>query len=64
VQSTDPPAAAVRRAELDRRLADLAISLPAVTPNEVDLLSRRMRNYQYNPYGERSSTSCGSGEPS
>ena len=28
---------------------NLAILLPTVTPNEVDLISHRVGNYQYNP---------------
>lgn len=36
-------------ARLDRRLTNLAIWLPTVTPNETDLISRRVRNYHYNP---------------
>jgi peptide/nickel transport system substrate-binding protein len=36
-------------ARLDRELTDLAIWLPTVTPNEVDLISSRAGNYQYNP---------------
>ena len=49
LQATDPPAAAPLWAQLDRQLTDLAILLPTVTPNEVDLLSRRTGNYVYNP---------------
>ena len=48
-QATNPAAAAVQWARLDRQLTDLAIWVPTVTPNEVDFLSRRVRNYQYNP---------------
>ena len=48
-QATDPAAAAALWARLDRQLTDLAIWLPTVTPNEVDFLSSRVRNYQYNP---------------
>ena len=46
---TDPQAAATRWAQLDRQLTDRAVFLPTVTPNEVDLLSRRAGNFQYNP---------------
>jgi len=49
LQATDPQAAAARWAQLDRQLTDQAIFLPTVTPNEVDLLSRRAGNFQYNP---------------
>jgi ABC-type transport system substrate-binding protein/DNA-binding SARP family transcriptional activator/DNA-binding beta-propeller fold protein YncE len=49
LQTTDPLAAAARWTELDRKLTDLAIWLPTVTPNETDLISSRVGNYQYNP---------------
>ena len=48
-QATDPAAAASLWAQLDRKLTDLAILVPTVTPNEIDFLSSRVRNYQYNP---------------
>jgi hypothetical protein len=50
-QAIDPQAAA-RWAQLDRQLTDQAVFLPTVTPNEVDLLSRRADNYEYNPVWE------------
>jgi len=49
LQSTDPLAAAAAWAQLDRQLTNLAIWLPTVIPNEIDLISRRTGNYQYNP---------------
>jgi YVTN family beta-propeller protein len=49
LQTTDPPAAAALWARLDHQLTNLAIWLPTVTPNETDLISSRVRNYQYNP---------------
>jgi ABC-type transport system substrate-binding protein/DNA-binding SARP family transcriptional activator len=49
LQTTDPPAATALWARLDRRLTDLAIWLPTVTPNETDLVSSRVGDYQYNP---------------
>ena len=49
LQATDPRAAATRWAQLDRQLTDQAVFLPTVTPNEVDLLSSRASNYEYNP---------------
>jgi peptide/nickel transport system substrate-binding protein len=49
LQTTDPPAAAASWARIDRALTNLAIFLPTVTPREVDLLSRRVGDYQYNP---------------
>jgi peptide/nickel transport system substrate-binding protein len=48
-QAVDPHAAAASWAQIDRELTDLAILVPTVTPNEVDLLSRRVGNYEYNP---------------
>ena len=48
-QATNPAAAASLWAQLDRKLTDLAILVPTVTPNEIDFLSSRVRNYQYNP---------------
>ena len=48
-QATNPAAAAALWAQLDRKLTDLAIWVPTVTPNEIDFLSSRVRNYQYNP---------------
>jgi ABC-type transport system substrate-binding protein/DNA-binding SARP family transcriptional activator len=48
-QATNPAAAAAQWARLDRQLTDLAIWVPTVTPNELDFLSSRVRNYQYNP---------------
>ena len=49
LQVTDPRSAAALWARLDRELTDRAIWLPTVTPNETDLVSRRVGNYQYNP---------------
>jgi hypothetical protein len=36
-------------ARIDRELTDLAISLPTVTPNAIDLISKSLGNYQFNP---------------
>jgi peptide/nickel transport system substrate-binding protein len=49
LQTADPVAANATWARLDRELTNLAIWLPTVTPNETDLLARRVGNYQYNP---------------
>jgi hypothetical protein len=49
LQVTNPRAAATLSAGLDHQLTDRAIWLPTVTPNETDLVSRRVGNYQYNP---------------
>ena len=48
-QTTDATAAAGLWARLDRQLTDLAILVPTVVPNQVDLLSSRTGNYQHNP---------------
>jgi peptide/nickel transport system substrate-binding protein len=48
-QTTDPPAAAADWAQIDRQLTNLAILAPTVTPDETDLTSHRVGNYQYNP---------------
>ncbi len=48
-KTTNPPAADASWARIDRELTNLAIWLPTVTPNEIDLVSRRVGNYQYNP---------------
>ena len=48
-QTSDPATAASLWARLDRQLTNLAIWVPTVTPNEVDFLSKRVRNYQFNP---------------
>lgn len=49
LQTTDPLAAATLWVRLDRQATDLAIWLPTVTPNETDLISPNIGNYQYNP---------------
>jgi len=49
LSTTDPTAANSRWAQLDRKLTDLAIWLPTVTPTKVDVLSSRVHNYQYHP---------------
>ena len=52
LQTTNPPAADTSWARLDRELTNLAIWLPTVTPNEIDLLSNHVGNYEYNPVWE------------
>jgi ABC-type transport system substrate-binding protein/DNA-binding SARP family transcriptional activator len=49
LQATRPDAAKQRWGRLDRRLTDLAVIVPTVTPNAVDVVSRHVHNYQYNP---------------
>jgi peptide/nickel transport system substrate-binding protein len=48
LQTTNPQAADARWAQIDRELTNLAIWLPTISPNEIDLLSRAVGNYQYN----------------
>jgi peptide/nickel transport system substrate-binding protein len=48
-QASDPLAAATSWARIDHELTNLAILVPTVTPDEVDLISHRVGNYQYNP---------------
>ena len=52
LQTTNPQAADASWARLDRELTNLAIWLPTDTPNEIDLLSGHVGNYQYNPVWE------------
>jgi ABC-type transport system substrate-binding protein len=49
LQAAQPAAADRLWSRLDRKLTDLAILVPTVTPNAVDLVSRHIHNYQYNP---------------
>ena len=49
LQTTRPSTANRLWSRLDRKLTDLAILVPTVTPNAVDVVSRRIHNYQYNP---------------
>jgi peptide/nickel transport system substrate-binding protein len=49
LQTTQPAAADRLWSRLDRRLTDLAILVPTVTPNAVDVVSRHIHDYQYNP---------------
>jgi peptide/nickel transport system substrate-binding protein len=49
LQATQPAAADRLWSRLDRKLTDLAILVPTVTPNTVDVVSRHIHHYQYNP---------------
>jgi ABC-type transport system substrate-binding protein/DNA-binding SARP family transcriptional activator len=49
LQISDPAAANRLWAQLDHELTDRAVWLPTITPNETDLVSSRVGNYQYNP---------------
>ena len=46
---TDPVLSADAWAAIDRRLTDAAAWVPTVSLRDVELTSRRLRNYQYNP---------------
>jgi peptide/nickel transport system substrate-binding protein len=50
LETTDRSRAADAWRRLDRKLTDLAIWLPTVTSSETDIVSRRVGNYQYNPF--------------
>jgi peptide/nickel transport system substrate-binding protein len=49
MQATDPQAARRLWEGVDRQTVDLAPWLPLVNPKIVDVLSRRVHNYQYSP---------------
>jgi YVTN family beta-propeller protein len=49
LQLSDPAKSSARWALIDRQLTNDAIWLPTVNEREVDLVSRRLRNYEYNP---------------
>jgi YVTN family beta-propeller protein len=49
LEASDPPRARALWASIDRQLTDAAIWVPTVTLRVVDLTSRRLGNYEYNP---------------
>lgn len=49
VEAADPRRAAADWADIDRRAVDAAGWVPLVTPREVEFVSSRVRNYQFNP---------------
>jgi peptide/nickel transport system substrate-binding protein len=49
LQTTDPAVANGLWATIDRELANLAPLVPLVNPKQVDFVSSRVGNYQYNP---------------
>jgi peptide/nickel transport system substrate-binding protein len=49
LQAQDPNAAARLWADLDRKATDLAVWVPTITPRNVDLVSKRVGNYQHHP---------------
>jgi peptide/nickel transport system substrate-binding protein len=50
-QPTNPNAARVRWEGVDRQLVDQAPWLPVLTPKALDVVSKRVGNYQYSPAG-------------
>jgi YVTN family beta-propeller protein len=49
LELSDPARAAADWAAVDRQLTDAAVWVPTVTLRDVELTSRRLGNYQYNP---------------
>jgi len=49
LQAQDQDAAAKLWAEVDRDLTNLAPLVPTYTPRNVDLVSKRVGNYQHHP---------------
>ena len=49
LQSTDPPAAGDEWARVDRAVVNKAPWVPLFNPTRIDLVSRRVKNYQHNP---------------
>jgi YVTN family beta-propeller protein len=51
LQATDPAKAGAAWAAVDRQLVDQAPAIGLLVPQEVDLVSKRVGNYQHNPVG-------------
>jgi peptide/nickel transport system substrate-binding protein len=49
LELSDPAKASARWESIDRQLTNDAIWVPTVNQREVDLVSERLRNYEYNP---------------
>ena len=49
LELSDPARSSARWESIDRQLTDAAIWVPTVNEREVDLVSGRLRNYEYNP---------------
>jgi len=49
LELSDPAQAAAVWASVDHQLTDAAVWVPTVTLRDVELTSRRLGNYQYNP---------------
>lgn len=50
LEATNPRAAAAVWSRVDRELVDRAAWVPLVNPRLIDLVSARVRNYQFHPY--------------
>jgi peptide/nickel transport system substrate-binding protein len=49
LQATDPAAAGPAWAAVDRQIVDDAPAIPLLVPQGIDLVSKRVSNYQHNP---------------
>jgi ABC-type transport system substrate-binding protein len=49
VRAAHPGRSAALWTAIDRRLTDAAPWVPTVNERQVDLVSRRLRNYEFNP---------------
>jgi peptide/nickel transport system substrate-binding protein len=49
LQATDPTAAGPAWAAVDRQIVDQAPAIPLLVPQGIDLVSKRVGNYQRNP---------------
>jgi peptide/nickel transport system substrate-binding protein len=49
LQATDPAAAGPAWAAVDRQIVDQAPAIPLLVPQGIDLVSKRVGNYQHNP---------------
>jgi len=49
LELSDPARARARWESVDRQITDGALWLPSVNEREIDLVSRRLRNYENNP---------------
>ena len=49
LEATDPAIAGSLWSQLDREIVDQAPMVPLVNPKQVDFLSSRVGNYEYNP---------------
>ena len=51
LQTVDPAAARAAWEQIDRKVADLAPWVPLFNPENLDIMSKRVGNYQWNPSG-------------